>query len=102
MPENILSVQMFYLHESHYVLFLCTYLQETQKATLYWDATQKTVHVRHGVMDTSGDAYGYFNDSLSSTGWSVLEIRAGYGRTTQSDAVTYFLAGYLEGYLTAQ
>ncbi|XP_063078139.1 phospholipase B-like 1 [Engraulis encrasicolus] len=73
-----------------------------QEATLYWDATQKTVHVRHGVMDTSGDAYGYFNDSLSSTGWSVLEIRAGYGRTTQSDAVTYFLAGYLEGYLTAQ
>ncbi|KAL2078064.1 hypothetical protein ACEWY4_025749 [Coilia grayii] len=80
----------------------CHAMHEIQKATAFWDATQKAVYVRKGIMDSSGDAYGYFNDSLSITGWSVLEIRAGYGKTIQSDAVTFFLAGYLEGYLTAQ
>lgn len=53
-------------------------------------------------MDSIGDAYGYFNDTLSINGWSVLEIRAGYGKSRQPDEVTFFLAGYLEGYLTAQ
>ncbi|KAK6311774.1 hypothetical protein J4Q44_G00174380 [Coregonus suidteri] len=35
--------------------------------------------------------------------WLVgkLEIRAGYGETLEHDEVTYFLAGYLKGFLTA-
>ncbi|KAL0992957.1 hypothetical protein UPYG_G00101460 [Umbra pygmaea] len=70
-------------------------------ATVYWDATLKTVLLKEGVMEKEGGAYGYFNDSLSQTGWSVLEIRAGYGETRELDEITYFLAGYLEGYLTA-
>ncbi|XP_030649443.1 phospholipase B-like 1 [Chanos chanos] len=70
-------------------------------ATVYWDASHKTVNLKKGVLEKQGDAYGYYNDSLAQTGWGVLEIRAGYGETPEPDEVTYFLAGYLEGYLTA-
>lgn len=74
---------------------------EFTKATVFWDSQHKTPLLKEGVLDSSGDAYGYLNDSLSSTGWSVLEIRAGYGATLD-DELTFFLAGYLEGFLTAQ
>ncbi|XP_062335377.1 phospholipase B-like 1 [Osmerus eperlanus] len=70
-------------------------------ATVYWDATHKLVLLKEGVLEKEGGAYGYLNDSLSLTGWSVLELRAGYGETTESDEVTFFLAGFLEGFLTA-
>lgn len=70
-----------------------------QKATVYWDASSKTVLLKEGVLDTSGDAYGYYNDSYTKTGWGVLEIRAGYGQSSNDD-ITFFLAGYLEGFLT--
>ncbi|XP_066530798.1 phospholipase B-like 1 [Hoplias malabaricus] len=72
------------------------------KATVYWDATHKAVLLKDGVLDKAGDAFGYYNDSFSSTGWGVLEIRAGYGKTPDVDELTYFLAGYLEGFLTAR
>ncbi|XP_076866560.1 phospholipase B-like 1 isoform X1 [Brachyhypopomus gauderio] len=77
-------------------------LQKVQKATVYWDPTHKAVLLKEGVLDKAGDAYGYYNDSFMSVGWGVLEIRAGYGKTPETDDITYFLAGYLEGYLTAQ
>ena len=70
-------------------------------ATVYWDATHKLVLLKEGVLEKQGGAYGYLNDSLSLTGWSVLELRAGYGETNESDEVTFFLAGFLEGFLTA-
>ncbi|KAF7649458.1 hypothetical protein LDENG_00141020 [Lucifuga dentata] len=73
---------------------------QLQEATVYWDAAQKSVIMKEGVMEDEGGAYGYFNDSLILSGWGVLEIRAGYGEITQEDETTYFLAGYLEGYLT--
>ncbi|XP_047464311.1 phospholipase B-like 1 [Mugil cephalus] len=72
-----------------------------QEATVHWDAAQKSVILKEGVMETDGGAYGYFNDTLFLTGWGVLEISAGYGEIEQEDETTYFLAGYLEGYLTA-
>lgn len=75
---------------------------EMTVATVYWDPQHKTVLLKEGVLEKKGDAYGYLNNTLSSTGWSVLEIRAGYGQTPEADEVTFFLAGYLEGYLTAQ
>ncbi|XP_057717076.1 phospholipase B-like 1 [Corythoichthys intestinalis] len=75
---------------------------EVTKATVYWDAQQKSPLLKAGVLDLNGDVYGFLNDTLSSTGWSVLEIRAGYGETSETDEVTFFLAGYLEGFLTAQ
>ncbi|KAF7647135.1 hypothetical protein LDENG_00176970 [Lucifuga dentata] len=71
-------------------------------ATVYWDPAHKAVLLKEGVLETEGDAYGYLNDTLLSTGWSILEIRAGYGESPKTDEVTFFLAGYLEGFLTAQ
>ncbi|XP_041634444.1 phospholipase B-like 1 [Cheilinus undulatus] len=71
-------------------------------ATVYWDPAQKTVILKEGVVETEGDAYGYLNDTLRTTGWSVLEVHAGYGQTPETDELTFFLAGYLEGFLTAQ
>ncbi|KAM8824206.1 phospholipase B-like 1 isoform 2-T2 [Synchiropus picturatus] len=74
---------------------------EVTTATVFWDPHLKTVVVKEGVLQTDGDAYGFLNDTLSSTGWSVLEIRAGYGTSPVADELTFFLAGYLEGFLTA-
>lgn len=71
-------------------------------ATVFWDPSLKAVVLKEGVLETEGDAYGYLNNTLFSTGWSVLEIRAGYGKTQQADDITFFLAGFLEGFLTAQ
>lgn len=91
-------------------MYICTHISATAfyvfsdvtKATVYWDPQQKLVLLKEGVLETKGDAFGYLNNTLSSTGWSVLEIRAGYGQTPEMDEVTFFLAGYLEGFLTAQ
>lgn len=74
---------------------------ELQEATVHWDAAQKSVILKEGMMETEGEAYGYFNDTLLLSGWGILEINAGYGGITQEDETTFFLAGYLEGYLTA-
>lgn len=53
------------------------------------------------VMDRNGDAYGYYNDTLQSTGWGILEIKAGYGSQSISNEDLMYAAGFLEGYLTA-
>ncbi|KAK5611050.1 hypothetical protein CRENBAI_022623 [Crenichthys baileyi] len=74
---------------------------QTNQATVYWDAAQKSVILKEGVMATDGAAYGYFSDTLLLSGWGVLEIKAGFGEPAQDDEITFFLAGYLEGYLTA-
>nr|XP_057905284.1 phospholipase B-like 1 [Doryrhamphus excisus] len=75
---------------------------ELTAATVYWDAQHKTVLLKEGQMEVGGDAYGFLNDSLSTTGWSVLEIRAGYGQTPESDEDIFYLGGFLEGFLTAR
>uniref|UniRef100_A0A8C3AZ81 Phospholipase B-like n=1 Tax=Cyclopterus lumpus TaxID=8103 RepID=A0A8C3AZ81_CYCLU len=74
---------------------------ELQEATVYLDAAQKSVILKEGLIETEGGAYGYFNDSLLLSGWGILEICAGHGGIAQDDETTFFLAGYLEGYLTA-
>lgn len=84
---------------SFFMVDLCP---EITTATVYWDSEQKLVLLKDGAMETDGDAYGYLNDTLSTSGWSVLEIRAGYGKTRETDEITFFLAGYLEGFLTGQ
>ncbi|XP_034508832.1 phospholipase B-like 1, partial [Ailuropoda melanoleuca] len=68
-------------------------------ATVYW-TDRKTVLVKE-VLDKGGDAYGFYNDTIQSTGWGVLEIRAGYAPTSRTNEEIMFAAGYLEGYLTA-
>lgn len=81
---------------------LCSHCAlDVQRATVYWDAVQRSVVLKEDAMEEEGDAFGYFNDSLSVSGWGVLEVQAGYGQSQENDEITYFLAGYLEGYLTA-
>ncbi|KAM5262755.1 phospholipase B-like 1 [Ctenodactylus gundi] len=70
-------------------------------ATVYWTSDAKTVQVKD-ILDENGDAYGYYNNSVETTGWGVLDIRAGYGSQGLSNEDNMFLAGFLEGYLTAQ
>uniref|UniRef100_A0A8C9TRS7 Phospholipase B-like n=1 Tax=Scleropages formosus TaxID=113540 RepID=A0A8C9TRS7_SCLFO len=77
-------------------------LGKVHVATVYWNSSSKTVELKDDVMDRSGGAYGLLNDTLSDTGWVVLDLQAGYGETPQEDEVTYYLAGYLEGFLTAR
>ncbi|CAO2607008.1 Phospholipase B-like 1 [Lemmus lemmus] len=69
-------------------------------ATAYWVPESRTVEVKN-VLDKNGDAYGFYNDSITVTGWGVLEIRAGYSSQILTNEIVMFLAGYLEGYLTA-
>ncbi|XP_034564189.1 phospholipase B-like 1 isoform X1 [Notolabrus celidotus] len=92
-----LTVKLFVL-----LTYLAAPMQtyQLQEATVFWEAAQKSVIVKEGLMETAGGAYGYFNDTLLLTGWGVLEISAGHG-VAQQDETTFFLAGYLEGYLTA-
>ncbi|XP_061893450.1 phospholipase B-like 1 isoform X2 [Entelurus aequoreus] len=75
---------------------------EVSTATVYWNVHDKTVLLKEDHLGAEGDAYGFFNNTLTTTGWSVLEVRAGYGDTPPSDQLTFYLAGYLEGFLTAQ
>lgn len=73
---------------------------EVYYATAYWMPELQKVEIKN-VLDKNGDAYGFYNVSIDSTGWDILEIRAGYGTQDLSNEITMFLAGYLEGYLTA-
>uniref|UniRef100_A0A098LYE7 Phospholipase B-like n=1 Tax=Opheodrys aestivus TaxID=186591 RepID=A0A098LYE7_9SAUR len=69
-------------------------------ATVYWLEAEKTFQVKD-VLDKNGDAYGYYNDTVQSTGWGILEIKAGYGNQPVSNEILMYAAGFLEGYLTA-
>ncbi|XP_010803749.1 phospholipase B-like 1 isoform X2 [Bos taurus] len=69
-------------------------------ATAYWMPTEKTIQVKN-VLDRKGDAYGFYNNSVKTTGWGILEIKAGYGSQSLSNEIIMFAAGFLEGYLTA-
>lgn len=73
---------------------------ELRYATVYWNKAEKILQVRN-TLDRSGDAYGFYNNSLQTTGWGVLEIKAGYGTQTLSNEDIMYAAGFLEGYLTA-
>ncbi|XP_061438802.1 phospholipase B-like 1 [Rhineura floridana] len=69
-------------------------------ATVYWLKSEKSFQVKD-VLDKNGDTYGYYNDTVQSTGWGILEIKAGYGIQTINNEDLMYAAGYLEGYLTA-
>ncbi|XP_059893075.1 phospholipase B-like 1 isoform X1 [Gadus macrocephalus] len=100
MYMEVQSVERCVLFFAFYAFVHTNHLQE---ATAYWNEAQKSVILKEGVMDTrDGGAYGFYNDTLLLTGWGLLEVRAGYGEKKQTDETTYFLAGYLEGFLTAR
>ncbi|KAG6924687.1 phospholipase B domain containing 1 [Chelydra serpentina] len=73
---------------------------EIRYATVYWIKTEKTIQVKD-ILDRNGDAYGFYNDTIQSTGWGILEIRAGYGSQSIGNERLMYAAGFLEGYLTA-
>uniref|UniRef100_A0A4X2KFB4 Phospholipase B-like n=2 Tax=Vombatus ursinus TaxID=29139 RepID=A0A4X2KFB4_VOMUR len=74
---------------------------EINYATVYWNPSTLSVEVKDDL-DPAGDAYGFYNDTIQTTGWGTLEIRAGYGAGSLTNELVMFVAGYLEGYLTAQ
>jgi len=66
--------------------------------TVYISGTKATFV--QGVLDDNGAAYGTFDDGLLTTGWGVLDIKAGYGKGAASEEDMMFAAGYLEAALT--
>ena len=83
----------------------CRYLKQI---SVLDDYSCGSAYIKHGklvfksgIMDKSASAYGYYNDTLMTTGWGVLEIRSGYGPLTKDNDIMY-AAGYMEGMLTAK
>ena len=74
--------------------------KEKNPASVYVDG--ETMTLKHEI-DRDADVYGFFNDELLSTGWGVLEFKAGYGAGSRRlpTSALFKAAGYLEGYLTA-
>lgn len=70
-----------------------------REGTVYIDG--HTVKYVDGSMKNDGAAYGFYNNSIQTNGWGILEIKAGYGKTTTNVDILY-AAGYLEGVLTAE
>ena len=71
------------------------------EGTVYIDKGGK-VNFVSGKMDKSGAAYGYYNNTLTSTGWGVLDIKAGHSSSGLSNKQIMYAAGYLEGVFTAR
>ena len=73
------------------------------RATVYVDADTGEVTFKSGVYDSVlGTAYGYYQNSLNETGWSVLEIQTNHQGRANSNTELMYAAGYLEGRLTAR
>jgi len=69
---------------------------------VYVDAESGEVSYKPGVSDSvHGTAYGYYQNSLNETGWSLLEIQTNQGEADFNTKLMY-AAGYLEGRLTAR
>ncbi|CAH1794924.1 unnamed protein product [Owenia fusiformis] len=67
------------------------------KATVYMKNGKASLQM--GVADPKGAAYGYFKDGLQTSGWGILDIKAGYGQNVTSEEFM-FAAGYIEAALT--
>ena len=72
------------------------------QGTVYIHPQTGAIAYKPDVMDrVNGTAYGYFNNTLNETGWSVLEIQTTQGSMAINHQLM-FAAGYLEGVLTAK
>ena len=72
---------------------------------MYYDSNTDEYSIQLGKIDcTNGIACGYFDDTLNSTGWGVLEIKIDYSssksKTSATDYNRMYAAGMLEGYLS--
>ncbi|KAJ8319226.1 hypothetical protein KUTeg_004317 [Tegillarca granosa] len=73
--------------------------------SLYCENDQKlTCHYKPNVLDVKGAvAVASYNDTLMETGWGILDIASGYGKSiTVQDRDIMYAAGFLEGTLTAK
>ena len=79
-------------------LFVIQSISDSVNASCYYnnDPSQTTVK---DVIDTSADAWAYWDDNLTSNGWGQIHIIT--NKNSNSDAQSY-CAGYVDGYLTAE
>ena len=54
-----------------------------------------------GKIDKNGTTYGMYNNTLFTTGWGVLDIKAGFGKMPVKNVHMAFAAGYFEGVVTS-
>jgi len=75
---------------------------EYTEGTVYLDSGTGNLSYVLGVYDpVNGTAYGYYQNSVNVTGWSVLEIETNAALNSNGSSLMY-AAGYLEGVLTAR
>ena len=68
---------------------------------MFLDPITGAVTYKHGLMDKDrGAVYGYYNNTLNETGWSILEIHAQCSLCKNTDLM--FAAGFFEGVVTAK
>ncbi|XP_074649153.1 phospholipase B-like 1 [Tubulanus polymorphus] len=71
-----------------------------QSGTVYITKDKQAKFVPGKLDKVNGAAYGIYNDTLSTTGWGVLDIKAGYATADIDNNLLMYAAGYLEGVLT--
>lgn len=70
---------------------------------MYWDAAQRKSVIDEGLGGGSaGRSLRVLQQHTVHDWMGHLEIHAGHRGNTQEDEITFFLAGYLEGYLTTR
>src|SRR6218665_2811929 len=93
------------------IMCFVPFLDHYRQGTVYVDPWTGKVTYKLDKLDRKrGSAYGFYNNTIHSTGWGVLEIRTQsahhrpLGGPLGSDAIakTSYAAGMLEGLLTAR
>jgi len=76
-------------------------VQEYNPASVY--VIDGTFELQRAI-DPEADVYGFFNDQMLSTGWGILEFRAGYASSSKllNVSTVFKAAGFMEGFLTAR
>lgn len=91
---------------SLFVLLLLVHLinGEYLNGTIYYNPSSNNYSVKLNILDDNGIAYGFFNDSLNKTGWSILEIQTNNNQNDNkiTDYNRMYAAGYLEGFLSSK
>lgn len=72
-----------------------------RSASVYHDSVFSKWSFKFDTLDEDNAvAYGTYNDTLTETGWGILNIMSGHGGKTYSNEEIMFGAGYLEAILT--
>ncbi|XP_013417551.1 phospholipase B [Lingula anatina] len=82
-------------------VFICYAKGEFMQGSLYVNAPMNFTFKSDTLDTKNAAAYATYNDTLLTTGWGVLDIKAGYGKTLPDNQLM-FAAGAIEGVLTAK